>query len=149
MVWSIPGPSSGLRPWSRSPSEHCKPYARRIFCVWSALFWIWSRRPILPRIVRLEALLSLYTQELQQSIWCGSPRNLPNNCFNPTPHPRVHPPGPYASPPITLYAPPLPHPYHLGYHSGQKYYKRIRRNNCFCNSFCNYCEINSGQRFIL
>ena len=23
---------------SQTPSEHCKPYARRIFCVWSALF---------------------------------------------------------------------------------------------------------------
>ena len=39
MVWPLP------RPWSQSPSEHCKPYARRVFCVWSTLFWIWSRRP--------------------------------------------------------------------------------------------------------
>ena len=31
------------------------------------------------------------------------------------------------------------------YHSGQKYYKTIRRNNCFCSSFCDYCEMNSGQ----
>ena len=43
MVW--PFRDHGLRPWSRSPSEHCKPYACRIFYVLSALFWIWSRRP--------------------------------------------------------------------------------------------------------
>ena len=39
MVWPLP------RPWSPSPSEHCKPHEGRIFCVWSALCWIWSRRP--------------------------------------------------------------------------------------------------------
>ena len=40
MVWPLP------RPWSESPSEQCKPYKRRVFCVWSALYiWISSRRP--------------------------------------------------------------------------------------------------------
>ena len=42
--WKI-DPDHGLRPWSQTPSEHCKPYAWRTFCVWRALFWIWSRRP--------------------------------------------------------------------------------------------------------
>ena len=40
----------GLRPWSQAPSKHCKPYARRTFCVWSVLFWIWSRRPRAQRV---------------------------------------------------------------------------------------------------
>ena len=43
--WSGPFRDHGPRPWSQSPSEHCKPYAWRIFCVRSALFGIWSRRP--------------------------------------------------------------------------------------------------------
>ena len=30
---------------SQSPSEHRQPYAWRILRVWSAFFWIWSRRP--------------------------------------------------------------------------------------------------------
>ena len=43
--WSGPFRDHGLRPWSQSPSERCKPYAARILCLWRALFCIWSRRP--------------------------------------------------------------------------------------------------------
>ena len=41
--WPGPFPDHGLRPWSQSASESCKPY--RIFCLWRAHFGIWSRRP--------------------------------------------------------------------------------------------------------
>ena len=42
--WSGPFRDHGLRPRPQSPSEHCKPYAWRVFCVWSTHFWIWSPR---------------------------------------------------------------------------------------------------------
>ena len=44
-IYPYPMVSPLPRPWSQSPSEHCKPYALKIFFLWSALFWIWSRRP--------------------------------------------------------------------------------------------------------
>ena len=43
IVW--PFRDHGLRPRSLSPSERCKPYAQWVFCLWCALFWIWSCRP--------------------------------------------------------------------------------------------------------